>query len=634
MPFYGKAQQYPGNNYRDSLMDILDHTTTDSIRARASFLLSDDWSYSDTLKAKEFLEKGRKFSGKNNYLQALYHFYSGQLFFDIDRPAAKKEFLKADSLLSPFVSTEAYNFRARAWHNYGAMCQIEDNDDKAMLSALTDHAIPLAIRSGNKEYLAQNYADIGLIFSNIWQYEKARTYYDKALAILGETEQAGPNKVYIYIDAIRNLLFMGQLADAKSLLDKTSPMIKPGFESQIGFLEMEGIYFVASKQYQNAINSLDKGIAVANKLKMPNLEEKLQFQLYKAYTGMNKYDKARDVLLSLIYNPVLKSHQNRLTEYYELAGTYAKLGDMRSAYKWQKEYGSLLDSTSKSQLNNQINAMEIKFRNVENQQKITELNAANEKANLAAKNSRLLNWLLGLASLFLLIVLVLGYFFYRNSKRSSAQKEQIKITQAMLQGQEDERKRVARDLHDGLGGMLAGVKLNLSDFAQENEKDTHMDLYNIINQLDNSVIELRRIAHNMMPEMLLKLGLETSLRDLCESHMSKNLSIDFQYLGTKKTMLVQEQITIYRIVQELLTNVVKHADAQNVLLQCSQDGNLFFITIEDDGKGMDSHTLSKNEGIGIGNIKSRVAYLNGKIEILSTPVQKGTSINIELHVTV
>lgn len=630
LPLYGNAQNVSANGYRDSLAHILTGRASDSIKARASFLLSDEWSMTDTAKAAEFLEQGRIYSGANRYLQALYQFYSAMLLFDKDRRTAEQVFLRTDTLLSSFTMPEAYYFRARCWHNYGALREKED-DSKTMLAVLIDKAIPLAIKSGNKEYLAQNYADIGLIFMNRWQYEKAKSYYDKAIALLKETTQSRADNIFIYINAIRNLLYMDKLGEAKQLIDYSQQMVLPGTEAEIAFLTNQGIYFNEIKQYQNSLNVLDRALKVAQDLKFPYLAESVMFQQYRVFTGMRKYEKAKNVLLRVIDNPTLNYSQNRLMEYYELAATYSKLGDMASAYKWQQAYGVLLDSIGKQRLANEINALEIKFRNVENQQKIVALNAENAKTHYMVKSSRLINWLLGSASLFLLVVIVLGYFFYRYNKRNEVQQEKIKITQAMLKGQEDERKRVARDLHDGLGGMLASVKINLSGFAQEKERN-NIELYNIINNLDNSVKELRRIAHNMMPEMLLKLGLEASLKDLCESHLSERLKISFHCLGIKSTIPVEKQITIYRIIQELLANVVKHADAKNVLLQCSQTDDVFFITIEDDGKGFDTTAISGTAGIGLNNIRSRVAYLQGRMEILSGSDQQGTSINIEVHV--
>lgn len=626
LPLFAGAQQNPTLGYRDSLAQLLTQPTTDSNKARINFLLSDEWSYTDTVKAKQFLEQGRALAKGNKYLLALYAFYTAQLLYETDKPQAERMYLRSDSMLSVFKTEEAYYFRARAWHNYGALRQ-SDNDTKTMLAVLIDKTIPFAIQSGNKNYLAQSYGEVGMIFMNQWEYDKAVPYYDKAIDILKLLPESKPNDVFIYTNAARNLVFMDSFADAKKLIDLTRSKIIAGSEAEVEFLMNEGMYYKDMKQYQQSLNSLNRAVIVTEELKRPYLKESVMFQQYRTFSDMGKYEQAKDILLRIVNTGNFNSSQNRLMHSYELAATYAKLGDMASAYKWQKEYSTVLDSLSKSENASNINALEARFRNAENQKKIVELNAANEKANFRAESNRLLNALLGSASLFLLIVLVLGYFFYRSNKRSSAQREQIKITEAMLEGQEAERTRVARDLHDGLGGMLAAVKINLSDIAREKE---HKELDNIIHQLDRSVSELRRIAHNMMPEMLLRLGLEASLKDLCESLMSENLAIDFQYLGVDKAIPAQEQIIIYRIVQELLANVVKHAHAKNVLLQCSQLEEVFFITIEDDGKGI---SPNEKQGIGLSNIQSRVAYLNGKMEILSKGHQQGTSINIELHVT-
>lgn len=201
----------------------------------------------------------------------------------------------------------------------------------------------------------------------------------------------------------------------------------------------------------------------------------------------------------------------------------------------------------------------------------------------------------------------------------------------MLNAKEEEQGRVARDLHDGLGGTLAGIKINLSHYATKKESNGDPELYQIMDQMEGSINDLRRIAHDMMPEMLLKFGLEESLRDLCASLTSEKLNIDFKYLGAKHVFLPQQQISIYRIIQEAIHNAVKHAAAKNILLQCSQNDNRFYITIEDDGKGFDPSYLTK--GMGIQNMKNRVAYLDGEMEILSAENKPGTSINIELNVT-
>jgi signal transduction histidine kinase len=133
----------------------------------------------------------------------------------------------------------------------------------------------------------------------------------------------------------------------------------------------------------------------------------------------------------------------------------------------------------------------------------------------------------------------------------------------------------------------------------------------------------------MMPETLLKFGLEIALKDLCEFYMRDSIHIDFQAFCIQENLPLTVQINIYRIVQEILSNAIRHANAENIVLQCSQDGNDFFITIEDNGTGFDTSILARKKGMGLDNVKNRVEYLKGKTEIISTPGE-GTTINIEL----
>ncbi len=266
---------------------------------------------------------------------------------------------------------------------------------------------------------------------------------------------------------------------------------------------------------------------------------------------------------------------------------------------------------------------------------------------LEARNNRLLTWLLGVVSLFLFITALFASILYRNSKKlvlqkelnyqqqlkETDQKQQLQLTKALMQGEEKERKRLAIDLHDGLGGMLAGIKINLSRLATNPLQQTpNADLTKIIEQLDLSANELRRIARNLMPESLLRLGLESALEDMCEAMSTPRTQVSFQSFGLDGSIPKETQINIYRIVQELLTNAIRHAQASEIVVQCSQNETMFFITLEDNGKGFDAVAKKKPNGIGLTNVQSRVEYLKGKLDI-SSAVAEGTTITIEFDVT-
>ena len=211
--------------------------------------------------------------------------------------------------------------------------------------------------------------------------------------------------------------------------------------------------------------------------------------------------------------------------------------------------------------------------------------------------------------------------------------KKLTATEAVLKGEEQERTRLAKDLHDGLGGMLSGIKYSFQtmkgnlvmtpDNAQAFERSMDM--------LDSSIKEMRRVAHNMMPEALVKFGLDTALKDFCNDiNQSGALELTYQSIGLENTAIEQTTaITLYRIVQELINNTMKHASAKTAIVQVTKTDENISITVEDDGKGFDPAILKQARGIGWSNIQSRVEYLKGKLDVQSEP-GKGTSVLIEI----
>jgi two-component system, NarL family, sensor kinase len=152
-----------------------------------------------------------------------------------------------------------------------------------------------------------------------------------------------------------------------------------------------------------------------------------------------------------------------------------------------------------------------------------------------------------------------------------------------------------------------------------------------MDMLDSSIKEMRRVAHNMMPEALVKFGLDTALKDLCEDvNRSGALQVVYQSLGMEDAEVEQTMaIAIYRIVQELLNNTMKHAAARSSIVQLTKTPDGITITVEDDGTGFDTAILNKVKGIGWSNIQSRVEYLKARMDVMSE-TGKGTSVHIEV----
>ena len=152
-----------------------------------------------------------------------------------------------------------------------------------------------------------------------------------------------------------------------------------------------------------------------------------------------------------------------------------------------------------------------------------------------------------------------------------------------------------------------------------------------IAQLDNTIDELRKVSHNLMPEALVKFGLKSAVKDFCDSVQDGDTKIICEQLGVERELGNKGDVNVYRIIQELVSNAVKHARASQVLVQLTKTPQKVMVTVEDNGQGLDQQKLTRSDGIGWTNIKHRVNYLNGTMDVSSDP-NDGTTINIELNV--
>jgi signal transduction histidine kinase len=309
-------------------------------------------------------------------------------------------------------------------------------------------------------------------------------------------------------------------------------------------------------------------------------------------------------------------------------------GNSTEALVWHKKFVALNDSVINEKNTGNINLMEIKYDTEKKEKQLII-----QQATINKKNT--LNYILAGSIVSLLIISLLFYRTYTQKRKlqeqkiSDLEKEKLLLAaQSILKGQEEERSRLAKDLHDGLGGLLSGVKLQLGAMKGNLilSEEHGRTFNNALGKLDESISEMRRVAHNMMPEALMKLGLQQALQDFCDGlSESQKFKINCEFYGLEKRMESSVEIVLYRIIQELLTNAVKHAGATTILAQVIRQDNNLSITIEDNGKGFEPSNTEIIKGAGLKNVKSRVEYLKGQMDIQST-AGKGTSIHIDCQI--
>jgi len=620
------------NAFTDSLTILFNTAKADTAKARILFQLSDYWSERDSAKSVSTAERAFQYTKENSFLRGVAYFYRAGAYFNYDRNKSKQDYLDADNIIKRFITQEAYQFRSRIWYNYGALEQRDGNSNEFINLMLTK-ALPYAEKTGDPKRMASNYMNIGATFMDLKDYTRAGEYYGKAISTLTSSDKNSLVLAECYLYNAQSLVLQGKPVNADTFLKNAYQIISSNKDSSYLplYYRVEGMYHSRTTHWRQAIIALNKGILVARQLKRQYDEATLLYEKYDVYKQQGLLKEGKPFLekayeLHKIYSI---ANDSRLL-LFELARTESALGHYEAGFNRMLEYSYLTDSVFALQTAASIAEQESKYRVAEK-----------EKALLALQNRNQVQELLlyfGAALLLLLAAFIVYIYVQRKKKETerlhSLQKElKIQVAQAQLDGEEKERRRLARDLHDGLGGMLAGIKLNLSAVNHEPGHDQNTALEKVITQIDSSVQELRRIARNMVPEALVGADFTTALRELCKTMNTKTMKVECELLNVQGKMLPAEKMEIYRIVQELLTNTVKHSGATEVFLQCSRVQQCFYITIEDNGKGFSQPlNIAQSNGIGLKNIKSRVALMNGKMEVETSP-GKGTIINIEMNVT-
>jgi two-component system, NarL family, sensor kinase len=332
--------------------------------------------------------------------------------------------------------------------------------------------------------------------------------------------------------------------------------------------------------------------------------------------------------------------RDEVVEAYKIAAEcYEALGNYKDGLRYKNIYLSLHDSLNKKEKIDIIHGLEIRYRISEKDKELAQqqLTIAEVENKVRSRNI----WIASISLLIFFTATIFALWRRKNIHKQKLQQEKINNFQkemeiarlnASITGEEKERERMARDLHDGIGGLLAAAKMNFELLKKENNPTKTQDLNDGIKLLEEASIELRKTAHNMMPDLLLQNGLPQAIRHFCKT-IGKNspTQLKFQQYGIEKRFEKNFELSLYRIIQELVHNIVKHAQATTALVQISfhENGNVDF-TVEDNGKGMPDEAVKNSKGMGLKNIIERTRSMNGKADIYSEP-ENGTSINLSFE---
>ncbi|MCE6988270.1 sensor histidine kinase [Dyadobacter sp. CY323] len=583
--------------------------------------------------------------------------------------SAANYYLKAETLSEKLnYATGKFKFRT----NYTYILNLQGKFEQAL--KFNKESLEIAKAMKNPLNVGKSLANIAVSYTYMGNFTESIKYYQQSadqLEKLGLTEYLP--RLYINIGSAfeHANLFEKSLVYKQKALKLARPLKDSLMLADI--LTNIATCYLNLKRYPEATAHFNEGLAVANKIQSDIFVIQAYAGLCRTNRASKNLDKARsygemglalarksgnvflkmECLRALMYvaedskQPELSARYTKealdiaeandmtdhLVELYEdYATDLERQGKHKAAYEYLMKYVMLNDSIQGIDVQKQLQELDTKYLTAQKEKQILTLEKDKQK-----RNTLIYSLIAGILGLSIISVLV-----YRNiaARKRIAEKEivqlqqekQLVATNSILKGQEEERTRVARDLHDGLGGLLSGIKLTLNSVKGNVilPEESAMTFTRAIGQLDSAISEMRRVAHSMMPETLVRFGLVDALSDFCEGISSSGqIAVNMQHFGFDKRLDSSVEIIIYRIVQELLNNVLKYAEATEVQVQLTRIDNHVSVTVEDNGKGFDVSKLETNKGAGMRNVQARVDYLNGKLDIQSKP-DEGTSVLIEI----
>jgi signal transduction histidine kinase len=313
-------------------------------------------------------------------------------------------------------------------------------------------------------------------------------------------------------------------------------------------------------------------------------------------------------------------------------------GDYKEALEYMRKAQVYRDSTNSEKMQLAAQELEVKFHIAQKEKELSLRELQIAKKNLQLQQARQYNFYSIGATIVALLVAGLIFANFRHKKQvhlrklNAIQKEkELQLIQALMHGEEKERSRIAKDLHDGVAGLLAAVKMHFSSVDAKAVNIFQDDSFRRGMQLlDIASGEIRKTSHNLMPEVLIMHGLDEALERYCRTISNNSLSIQYDSLGKIDRFIESFELTVYRIVQELLNNILKHSQAKKAIVQVCQQADLLTITLEDNGVGFNVNSLEK-DGMGLKSLRSRIESINGKMEIDSAP-GKGVSAYLEFEI--
>lgn len=611
-------------------------TQSDTSDARRYYKLMMTKIETDSLKVLNYAKKAILFARKGNVTN---------IEADVDNNLGVFYGYKGRRKLSDSLIQRSLFIRTKLKDSLGiAYCLMNlghnNYDQNDFANALKYYLTAADIRQkiNDKKGLAGSYIWIGNVYyEGLVNYDKAKYYFNSALRIYLQTgDEMGLSYVY---SNLGNVLMLQKVYKESLGYYFKALYLKSKLHNDRGlgliYNNIGNLYF-DQQQYKEALPYYKKSLTIRTLQGEKNGIATSDVNIANVYIQQNiNYEQAKTLLeQALNISREVNFKQGLSDAYLSLFELSKKRKDYDKAIAFYEKHVLIKDSILNESTAKQINDMQIRYETQAKEQQIVLLNNENTIQKLSIKKR---NMIIGMVSCLLLVILIIGGLFYNRYKlkqearlQTEVIKQQALASKGIIEAEERERKRIAAELHDGVGQLFTAVKMNMEILMERfliKQPGADLLAEKTMAMVDESCVEVRSIAHQMMPNALIKSGLVSALRDFINKIPTEKLKISLETKGIDNPLDSTTETVLYRVIQESVNNVIKHAGATalDILLLC--DSKEITVSIEDNGKGFNAADKSNFGGIGLKNMISRVEYLKGTVDISSSP-GKGTLVAI------
>ncbi len=620
----------------DSLMIALPNMPNDTVKADVLSLLGLSARKFSPEQARQHADELLQLSEQINYprgegkayaIMGYLKYYEGSLD---EALALQQQALKAYEIAGDQKSASG---------SYNDLANIHaDKGELTKAIAYYMDGLELSESLGDQVQTTKFLGNIGSIFHEQKDFDNALTYYFKALAAIDSME-GGNSQIEMIVTSNIGEIYkdQGKLTESLAYYRRSLAIRENmGYRRGVGMVKASlGDVLYLMGDTAAAKTELEEGIVILREVK-----DKFSLGLalgtlgdiamaegrYKEAVAL--FQESMEIAGQVEALQFLRDNAQALAEANEALGNY------KEALAYQKQYGQYKDSILNLETNEVIAELQTQYETKEKERQIS-----SQQEKLTSQQERIRLQLIVFIISVIFVVLVAGLLFSRNKLKQAAElertiaEEQKLRFRAVIEAQELERKRIAQELHDGLGQLLSTARLNVSGLEDElntDDADAVKMLQNSLELIDESVQEVRNISHNMMPSALIRLGLVSAIREqINKINQAGGVQVQLEVEGLNSRLPEGLEISLYRIVQEVLNNTLKHAEAQQITVRLENIAGEVHLSVHDDGKGMPADAIKNSSGIGWKNIYSRVEMINGHMQVNSTPGQ-GTALEVKV----